>query len=255
MYNLFKGGEALKISEVIERVDALYPNEYTEDEKLYWAYEVSAMIAESVKESYGKVKAEKEENGMFVIPPYIDFDDIEKVIADGCEIAKTDEMGENEFLLDTFGADEVYIVYKKRAEKYKKRIISGENVTFTQNNGEFCFPFSGDIECGDTLVIEINGEKTKYVVKKTEDGKVFADGSLEGEKLCNADVIKNADTLAGAPYEGMYINYIIAKILFNQGDIDGYNRNMEMFQYVFGNYSAAYKKSAPQRNLKYTNWW
>ena len=33
----------------------LYPNEYTEDEKLYWAYEVSAIITESVMERYGKI--------------------------------------------------------------------------------------------------------------------------------------------------------------------------------------------------------
>lgn len=246
----------MKISDVIKNADALYPNEYTEDEKLYWAYEVSAMIAGSVKERYGKIKAEKEENGIFLIPPYISFDDIEKVIADGCEIAKTDEMGENEFLENTFGANEVYIVYKKHIDEYKRKLVSGENVTFVKaDDGNFYFEFLGDVQKGDTLVICTDGEEARYEVTKTEDNRIYAKGDLNGEKICDIWVIKDADTLADAPYVGMYTHYILAKILFNQGDVEGYNRNMEMFQYIFGNFSSEYKKNAPQRNLKYTNWW
>lgn len=246
----------MKISDVIKSVDMLYTNEYTEDEKLYWAYEVSAIITESVMERYGKIKAEKDENGIFLIPPYISFDDIVKVIADRCEIAKTDCLGENEFLEETFGANEVYVVYKKHTDEYKRKIISGESVTFTKaDDKNFYFEFSGDVKKGDILVICTDGEDTKYEVIKAADNRIYAKGDLNGEKLCDIYVIKDADTLVKAPYEGMYIYYILAKILFNQGDVDGYNRNMEMFQYIFASFSSEYKKNAPQRNLKYKNWW
>ena len=41
----------MKITEAIARVDALYPNSYTREEKLEWAYELTAMIAEKIPQA------------------------------------------------------------------------------------------------------------------------------------------------------------------------------------------------------------
>ena len=247
----------MKITDVIKKVDALYPNEYTDAEKLYWAYELSCIIAQTVKESYGKIKAEKSAEGVFTIPPFIKFEDIYKVIADGIEISKIDEMGENEFCSYIDDADEVYIVYKKGVDEYFKNLKNGA-VTFIKNDdGTFYFECGGDVNINDILVIYTDGEDKKYIVTDVdfENKKITAKGDLEGEIQTEVYVIKDSETLCGAPYESMYIHYILAKILFNQGDIDGYNRNTEMFQFLLSNYAAYYRQNAPQRNIKYKNWW
>lgn len=65
----------MKITDVIKKADALYPNSYTEEEKLSWCYELSSMLCKE----YLRVRADEEKIKEETMVPspydemYIDF--------------------------------------------------------------------------------------------------------------------------------------------------------------------------------------
>ena len=59
----------MRIVEAIEQADELYPNNYSQEEKLRWCYELTVMLYEKFKKCYRALEFEGGEG--FVLPSYI----------------------------------------------------------------------------------------------------------------------------------------------------------------------------------------
>ncbi|HIV03422.1 MAG TPA: hypothetical protein IAC74_07585, partial [Candidatus Aphodoplasma excrementigallinarum] len=119
----------MKITEAIARADALYPNSYTREEKLSWAYELTAMIAEKYRRLYDSIELQ---GGLdeIQLPTSILEEDIEGVYVDGVWYDKVDARS----FEDSLGRDAaIKIVYKLRAAPYEEPVYEGNYLV--QDNG------------------------------------------------------------------------------------------------------------------------
>ena len=81
----------MRIAEVIERVDALYPNTYTNEEKVGWCYDVSCGIRDSIVKVYRVREQTIEKDGdQILMPEGVNFSDVDSVFVNGLPVAKVD---------------------------------------------------------------------------------------------------------------------------------------------------------------------
>lgn len=107
----------MKIAEVIERVDALYPNTYTSEEKLGWCYDVSRGIRDNIKKIYAaREQVISKENEAILLPEGLEFSDVDSVSVNGRVVKKVDARSYDGARLKP--GDRVRVVYKSLPEPY-----------------------------------------------------------------------------------------------------------------------------------------
>ncbi len=74
---------------------------------------------------------------------------------------------------------------------------------------------------------------------------IFAKAADTSFNFTPYDFEKDQDTdiLVPAPYEAMYIHYLSAKIDFWEGDINSYNNNMSLYNELYDNFAAFYRRN------------
>lgn len=70
----------------------------------------------------------------------------------------------------------------------------------------------------------------------------------------NAPVIDD-ETVCEAPYDSMYIDYVIAKLHLYQHDNDGYNRHITAFNSRLNSYKRVMASKLPKPAGRFRNWW
>ena len=107
----------MQISEVLDRVDTLYPNAYTQEEKLGWCYDVSCGIRRNVMPLYAEIEhIISKDNEQIPLPEGVAFMDIESVFINGKRTSKVDSRS---FTGDGLkNGDEIKLVYKSIPSKY-----------------------------------------------------------------------------------------------------------------------------------------
>lgn len=240
----------MKITEAIERADALYPNSYAREEKLRWAYELTAMIAEKYKKEYASFEFYGGTDG-FHLPPSVLEEDIEGLYADGVWHDKTDERSfwqliENE--------KNIKVVYKLRPKPYEETVHEG---VFYVKGNSIVIPDT-HFRTGDCLAIGQGEECTDYYIFDVQGDMYFFKDNFpfQGDTPLIVRYIVTADTPIPAPYDGIYINYLLGKIAYYQNDYEEQNKHMAQFNAKLSDYAKWYKQTNPiKTKISFRNVW
>lgn len=259
----------MKILEVIDRVDALYPNTYTQSEKIRWCDEVNAVISREMAEKYDMLECTARENEEIVLPDGIDFDDIDSVYVDGIKLDKTDLRSYGMFPSDygimpcsNFG--KIRIVYLLSPNHIRNIDITGE-FNVSEDFIEMSLPH---FKTGDAVDIttEFNSEDEpyykaaeRYYVCNADENGIYLDRSPsfggDNVKIAICRVITDS-TAAPPPYDVMYIEYILAKMAHYQHDYDTYKACRSQFNTWLNDFLKYYKnRNALNRPGRFRRLW
>ena len=229
----------MKIVEAIEQADALYPNSYTRPEKLGWAYELTAMILEKYKKTYDSVELRGGTEAV-QLPPSILEEDIEGLYVDGVWHDKVDARSFSGLL----GRDAaIRVVYKVRAEPYEETEYEGR---FLAEANRITVPGSA-FWVGDRLFITHNGAGAEYCILDAEGETYWVkeDFPFQGEAELTIRLLVTANTPMPAPYDSMYVDYLLGKIAYYQNDYEEQNKHMAQFNAKLADYAYWYKQTNP----------
>lgn len=271
------------INEVIRRVDRLYPNEYTKEEKYDWCDELSAMLCQEYIRRYDKVTLKADLDGTYLLPEGVTFEMIDKVRAKGNVIQKLDFRSfgiepmygrHRQFYIPSRcgGGDEIEVVYLRRHMPIRGEMKMEGYITF--NDKGFYFG-DEDIKAGDIVNIHVNDKDINYVlivsVTKTdeeteENGKFYAnvgdafgsyhfigDETVPGSKI---ERVVMDQTVCDAPYDQMYVDYVLAQIFYYQRNYPSYNQHINLFNQRLEAYERwLQKRRVQEKDNKIYNWW
>ena len=246
----------MKIMRAIERADALCLNPYSLEEKLCWCDEVSAELRRKVIKIYDVISTKVNDFGDVELPDGIPFDRVE-VIWVGKKLMKKQDF-RSFFLSDknllsssTQTLKAVYLTIPKpiRFIEIKGEFNTSENVIEMENP-----PFiEGDmIEISQTnnLTDEPDWENSirTYVLEANDDKIIIDSNDIEPQTdapLAIRRVITDSTEIDEAPYDSMYIEYILAKMALYQHDYVGYNAHMTQYNSLFEDFRREYKSRNP----------
>lgn len=246
------------IEDVIRQVEKLCPSEYDSREMYLWCDEVSAMLMIEDRNVFVKECFRPDSKGRILLPDGVKFENIISASVNGKSLKKEDLSG---FKTNTASGTEVMLVYLKPYTPIRVLSYNGEAI-IDRDASNIVITDSG-FRVGDNINITV-ADKTKTLpvldVKQVENGYVLCvpDGALDGfdeSEVVKIERIVTDKTVCDAPYDSMYIDYIIAKICMYQRDFDTYNQ----FMTSFNSRLTAYKKwiinQLPQAGGKLENWW
>lgn len=249
----------MKITEVIERADALQPNAYTREEKLDWCYELTAMLYAEIKKVYDTIIITDGEGQEFA--DGILTEDIEQVWVNGKRLTKTDDRSFEDI---DFSQGEIRIVYRVRPQPYREERAEG-TYTFANVTDEDTGAVYGSMSAPGThfLVHDVlnitRGEESEQrcVTQVSGDVYFFADSFSEvGEAEAVIHQVLCEETAVPPPYDVMYIDYLLGKIAFYQNDLQEYNKHMIDFNTLLDGYAKWYKQTNPLTDgVRFRNMW
>lgn len=139
----------MKISDVIKKVNSLYPHAYESDTELLvsWCNEVTALIKNRITPEFKSCV--QTYTGKLALPDGVTYDDVEKVYVNGVLLDKFDERTNRRSPYNL--GDSVKIVYK---EKPVLASIDAESETYYENVDTAC-SFPHDVMYVDYLCGQI----------------------------------------------------------------------------------------------------
>ena len=243
------------INEVLRRVKNYCPSEYDENEMYVWCDEVSSMLLIEDRNVLVKVVLKSDADGNILLPDDVKLENIISAACDGRTLNKE----ELRFEKDKKYNSTVEILYSKPYESIRTSVYRGDAVI----NGSYIeindCPFKKDdsveiIIDDNTLirnVTDIKQNDSKYIV-------YFSGGDIQDVYETQNIQIKRIiteKTICDAPYDVMYVDYILAKIAMYQHDFYTYNQFMTSFNSTLGAYKRWITDRMPQREGKLKNWW
>lgn len=262
----------MKILEVIDRVDALYPNAFSFEQKLQWCYELSCLLRSKVKRIYDSYLIPYEDAvPYYILPNEVLFEDIDSVFCDEVPLIKTDWRTNG--IYPHFSEDGsisgvifppcrmVRMVVKTRPAPYRdyetvfRNAIFDSNKIQVENDGDIIFiP-------GDTLIIsgssiEANNKRA-VLIDVNGNEMVFPRESFttaaEAEDITVKRMIDD-DTECPAPYDDMYIHYLLGKIHLYNNDLNSYNAMIAQYNARLEEYEQSFKETNPIKTCKAFNY-
>ena len=258
----------MKITEMLNMCDTLFPNEFTEKEKLMWCDELGAIISRE-HAKHRLVENVEITGGRYALPVGVKMSEIDRVVAGDVLIKKSDALSMGiKFIED---GDRVYVVgdnvnknvkflLRPRYEKIRRISVSG--AVFLVEEDLVTMPWR-PLQKGDLLQIEA-GDNTYHVT--AGEPKINSDNTISFKttgdilpqgKLCG-DIkrIITDETVCSAPFDAMYCDFIGAKICFYQRDYDSYNHHMALFNSRLEDYDRNMKQNTPLlKDCRVSNWW
>lgn len=251
----------MEVMRAIESADALCPNHYTIEEKLMWCDEVTAEIRRSVIKVYDMIQTEIDNHGELLLPDDFPFERIETVYVGNQRMDKQDFrsfINEAESGISYSQPKKIKIVYLKLPEKIRYSDIRGEFNTGGDTIEIELAPFREGDKIEIAALDDLKGEpdwdsaESAYVVEVQLD-KIILDSDAAppqtAAKLAIRRIIDDLTEIDEAPYDGMYIEYILAKMAMYQHDYVGYNAHMTQYNCLFENMRREYKTRSPLTTL------
>lgn len=275
------------INKVIEAADRLYPNEYTLDEKYEWCDELSAMLVNEYRKEYDKVTLQADDNGDYLLPEGISFEMIDRIFDGSSMLEKQDFRSEGVTYLSGINRriaiknpikakNDIDVIYLRQHEPIRNIEIEKE-IDFISGGFTVCDTKFNGFRKGDVVSIKVistgqvysdipifevmdasqisNG--VKYIGKCYNTEKDTFEGDvLKGSHLCQISRTVTEKTVCDAPYDSMYIEYILSKICYYQHDYDTYNQHTNLFNSKLAAYQMWLKERDPMADDgKMKNWW
>ena len=250
----------MELLKVIETVDALYPNPFTLEEKLRWCDEVSAIIRRQAKKIYDTISTKVNSPGELVLPDDISFEDIEVAYLNGKPI---DKMDFRSMLTDHKDYNISYpakleLVYLTKP--MPTRIVSIKGAFDISEN--FIKIDSPDLYPGDLIEwVTLSDEDAEpdwslatscYIIDQVYNGLMVEDSFFSPQTampLAIRRVIDEVTEIDELPYDGLYIEYILAKMALYQHDYTAYNAHIDQYNILWDNLRRDYKARAPLNDV------
>ncbi len=235
----------MEILRAIERADALCPNPYTQEEKISWCDEVTAKLRRDIMKIYNVIETEIDNCGELVLPDDIPFERIELVIVGDKRLDKNDFRSFTARLEDsraTLNNQRISVVYLSLPKPIRTPEIRGEFNTGTNTieleNSPFIEGDKLEICVLDSIASEPDWATavTCNVMDSLYDRMVLDGDVLEAQtdaRLAIRRVIEDFTEIDEAPYDGMYIEYILAKVALYQHDYTSYNAHMTQYNSLY----------------------
>ncbi len=232
----------MEIMRAIELADALCPNHFSADEKILWCDEVSAEIRRNIIKKYNVLETTFEGENSFCLPPHISPELIEKVIVGKKKYDKYDFRSVDTDSLSANPKEKVKIIYLDmpdpvRIAEIKGEFNTSENIIEIKNS-----PFIQGDKLQITPLSHLHDEPDfdnslyAYVLDITENQIILDRDILEAETssiLSVNRVVTDITEIDDAPYDRMYIEYILSKIALYQHDYQSYNAHMMQYNSLF----------------------
>lgn len=244
------------IGEVIRRAQSYCPSEYDTNEMYLWCDEVSAMLSIEDRNVFVKEMMIPDSNGCVLMPVGVGFENIVSVISEGKKLKKEDLRSKSTKIVSS---SPIEIIYLKPHRPIRTVTYSG-NISVDKEKSQLIVD-TELFEMGDTINVEIDDlSKELQVFGVIFDGKRFAleVGDVEGLPESGSGVVSRIvtdKTVCDAPYDGMYVDYVIAKICMYQRDFNTYNQFMSSFNSRLVAYKKWITNQLPQAGGKLKNWW
>lgn len=213
----------MTINSLIELIDSIAPNSCSGEQKLYWYNQCESIIKSKAKPSFRYLETDIV-GGVVKLPDGYDSEDIEAVYLNGRLMDKLDFR--SGFVKRIPTKAKLGIVLREHHTEVTRKVYEGD-IFF---NGDrltapgHCFE-AGDkleIDCdifvGSVFVTEVRGDE--LVVNR-----LFEINDCEGRIERSLDI----NVLLSAPYDKLYIDYILAQMDYYNKDYEGYNNNSYLF--------------------------
>lgn len=268
------------IKTVTDRVRGLYPSEYGIDELYMWCDEVSAMLLVEDRNVYRSVLCAVADDGSILLPEGVSMEYIEYVTFGGREADKKD--------MRLYGGDRLYVKgmngffeangaapprYARvdYLEPYRPiRLTRYRGAAgIDKTNGKFTLPVC-EFRAGDTVNMEFSPGKDDAVTLENvpllaveyDDGYVctvpeetFSELDHETDPEVIITRVVTDKTVCDAPFDEMYVDYLIAKIMTYQHDTEGANAHMTYFNSKLAAYKNWLMQRMPSGDCCFRNWW
>lgn len=246
------------IEDVIEQVKKLCPSEYDSAEMYLWCDEVSAMLMIEDRNVFVKERFRPDVQGRILLPDGVKFENIISASVNGKSLRK-EEL--SNFKMKVASGAEVMLVYLKPYTPI--RVLSYNGEAIIDRDASNIVITDSRFRVGDNINITV-ADKTKTLsvldVKPVGDGYALCVpcgtiDDLDESEFVKIERIVTDKTVCDAPYDSMYIDYIIAKICMYQRDFDTYNQFMTSFNSRLDAYKKWIINQLPQAGGKLENWW
>lgn len=261
------------IAEAIEMAKSLRPNEYSIPEILKWCDELSADIKLNYDPDYSMLEGCGSE--ILQLPQNVTINDITKVIVNERELMpetlndfgieyKYDEKG-RVLKLRSSDAVNYKVIYITPYEpiRYINETI---DITFDTSNNKKYFKLANNkdinIWVGDTLSITISNNTYSVKIDAIESvnnsiryyyicSSAISSGSVTGAKVYREIQDK---TPVPAPYDTMYIDFIVMKAALFSGKQDIYNSFGAQVANKLQDYQLYLKRGLPKNRTQFRHW-
>lgn len=246
------------LTDVIRIADELCPNPYTEEEKWRWVDEVSALLCQEYRKHYQMLTC-RTEGGILYLPQDVAIEQVAGIWCGGARYDKSD------FRSDCSGG---------RTKLWNANLLTGSPVQIaflSEHSPVRRFVLEGKwdtaphllklrtplVAVRDDLEITIQFDEESnpdweqafrcHVISLDEEGTHLAGDPLSAaeEKRMAIRRIVTDTTVLPAPYDSVYVEYLLAKMAFYQRDGEGYRAHMAQFNEGLDAYERWYKQRAP----------
>ena len=246
------------IGEVIRRAQSYCPSEYNKDEMYLWCDEVSAMLTIEDRNVFIKETLAPDSEGRILLPMNVGFENIISVRVGGRELKKEDLRSIGSIKSCALPAE---IIYLKPYSSIRTVVYNGDIVI---DKTQSCIIINeNSFRKGDSVVFTVDNITAELRILDTEGCSekycLYApQGCLDNFPDTGKGKIERIvteKTVCDAPYDTMYIDYIIAKICMLQRDFETYNQFMTSFNSRLLAYKRWITNQLPQAGGQLKNWW
>lgn len=252
------------INEVLRRAENYFPSEYSREEMYSWCDEVSSMLAIEDRNIFSAITLTADKDNTVVLPDSVEFENIVSVMCGGRMLEKAD-VRTVDGVMDVGRQGQVQVVY----------LVPYEPIRITRYEGDIRIDKEKDMIYvgyhsfmpGDTAEVTIGGKIAEINILDTgfdisgEPGYTITvgggelDGFDDGESVGTVLRVVTDKTLCSAPFDSMYVDYVLAKIGMYQRDYDMYSQFMTAFNSRLNAYKRWLINHVPQDGGRLKNWW
>lgn len=255
----------MQILQAIEQADALCPNPYTFEEKLRWCHEVSAGIRRDIKKIYTTIETTLTAGQEIPFPEEFAFEDLELVLWNGTPMDKLDfrSLQVDKSLRGKSGT--LKLIFLEQPAPVRQFELQGEF-----DVGENFIPMENPpLEEGDLLEwvpLEASDSEPDwsnpnrcYVLGMLYNGIQVDDDTFvaqTGMPLAIRRVLTDVTEVDEAPYDGMYVEYLLAKMALYQHDYTAYGAHMAQYNNLYESLRRDYKTRSPLTDkVNFRHYW
>ncbi|MEE1013397.1 MAG: hypothetical protein U0L92_03685 [Clostridia bacterium] len=255
----------MQLMKVIEMADMFCPNPYTLEEKLRWCDEVTASIRRDIKKVYTTIETTVSSPEDIQLPDNLSFEDVEVAYLNGQPMDKLDFRS---FLVGQTAVaapGKLKLVFLEQPYPVRNITIQGE---FDLSENFIKIP-EPPFAAGDTLewVALESPEDTPdwsqagicYVLDAVYDGIMVGEDTFTPQTaapLALRRVIDDHTEVDEAPYDGMYVEYLLAKMALYDHDYTAYGAHMAQYNTLYDVLRRNYKARSTLNPLsRFRRYW
>lgn len=253
------------INEVLRRVRSYLPSEYGTGELYTWCNEVSAMLAVDDRIVYREIRPPLADDGTILLPDGVRMENVVRIFDGARELKLRPHRPPKAGRKAARG--DVTVIYE---EPYRPiRLVKYSGAATVDAARDRLYIHDCEFISGDTLSLTAGGVTYPGIplisVEYDPDdprGYILTVGEgalsgITGTDYENAEISRAVTdkTVCDAPYDMMYVDYLLAKIAQYQRDAAAYTASIAAFNSALSQYKSWLTARMPHRSDNFKNYW